>query len=67
MPRRHQDIGAGETAVPALRIDIEVRREELLMLVGPSVCGKTTLIHPAGVLSSPFRSCPASRRLQVVL
>jgi ABC-type lipoprotein export system ATPase subunit len=46
---------------------IEVRRDELLMLVVPSVCGRTTLTHAAGVVSSPFRSCRASRSLQGVL
>jgi ABC-type lipoprotein export system ATPase subunit len=68
MPRRHQEICAGEAAAPSVRgVDIEVRRDELLMLVGPSVCGRTTLIHAAGVVSSPFRSCRASRSLQGVL
>jgi putative ABC transport system ATP-binding protein len=37
--------GSGAGAVQALRgIDLDVRRDELLMLVGPSGCGKTTLI-----------------------
>jgi ABC-type lipoprotein export system ATPase subunit len=66
--QRHQEICAGEAAAPALRgVDIEARRDELLRLVGPSVCGGTTLIHAAGVVSSPFRSCRASRSLQGVL
>jgi putative ABC transport system ATP-binding protein len=60
-------ICAGEAVAPALRgVDIEVRREEMLMLVGRSVCGRTTLIHAAGVVSSPFRSCRASRSLEGV-
>ena len=37
--------GVGSSAVKALRgIDLDVRTNELLMLVGPSGCGKTTLI-----------------------
>jgi putative ABC transport system ATP-binding protein len=44
--------GEGPTQVMALRgIDLEVARGELVMLVGPSGCGRTTLISiVAGVL-----------------
>src|SRR5262245_18997283 len=47
------------TDVPALRgIDLDVRTDELLMLVGPSGCGKTTLISViAGILDHDDGEC----------
>ena len=46
--------GAGEARVHALRgVDLEIRMGELAMLVGPSECGKTTLLSViAGLLDS---------------
>src|SRR5947209_4059201 len=51
--------GGGSSRVTALRgIDLEVRRDELLMLVGPSGCGKTTLISViAGILDRDGGEC----------
>jgi putative ABC transport system ATP-binding protein len=51
--------GAGDTAVHALRgIDLDIRTGELMMLVGPSVCGKTTLISIiAGILDKSDGVC----------
>lgn len=51
--------GRGATATTALRgVDLEVREEELLMLVGPSGSGKTTLLSIiAGVLDSDGGTC----------
>lgn len=51
--------GLGNAAVRALRgVDLDVRTDELLMLVGPSGCGKTTLISViAGVLSRDGGEC----------
>ena len=51
--------GKGESAVTALRgVDLEVRADELLMLVGPSGCGKTTLISVAsGILDHDGGEC----------
>ena len=51
--------GTGNSAVHALRgIDLEVRTNELMMLVGPSGCGKTTLISViAGVLRRDGGEC----------
>src|SRR5207249_412721 len=51
--------GAGGARVVALRgIDLDVRSDELLMLVGPSGCGKTTLISViAGILDRDGGSC----------
>ena len=37
--------GTGDAKVTALRgVDLDVRRDELMMLIGPSGCGKTSLI-----------------------
>ena len=51
--------GTGDARVQALRgIDLEVRKNELLMLVGPSGCGKTTLISViAGILDHDEGEC----------
>src|SRR5438105_3222341 len=51
--------GAGSARVVALRgIDLDVRSDELLMLVGPSGCGKTTLISViAGILDRDGGTC----------
>ena len=51
--------GQGTAAVQALRgVDLEVRTGELLMLVGPSGCCKTTLISViAGVLGRDGGDC----------
>ena len=49
----------GPTKVMALQgVDLEVRMNELLMLVGPSGCGKTTLISVmAGILDHDEGEC----------
>jgi putative ABC transport system ATP-binding protein len=51
--------GSGSAKVTALRgIDLEVRPNELMMLVGPSGCGKTTLISViAGILDQDEGQC----------
>jgi putative ABC transport system ATP-binding protein len=51
--------GSGTAKVTALRgIDLEVRPNELMMLVGPSGCGKTTLISViAGILDQDDGQC----------
>jgi putative ABC transport system ATP-binding protein len=51
--------GTGAGMVTALRgIDLEVRTDELMMLVGPSGCGKTTLISViAGILDQNEGDC----------
>lgn len=51
--------GAGAGQVTALRgIELEVRTDELMMLVGPSGCGKTTLISViAGILDQNQGEC----------
>lgn len=51
--------GSGDAQVQALRgVDLDVRRNELLMLVGPSGCGKTTLISViAGILDRDEGQC----------
>ena len=51
--------GAGAATVTALRgVDLDVRTDELLMLVGPSGCGKTTLISVvAGILDQNEGEC----------
>jgi putative ABC transport system ATP-binding protein len=51
--------GAGAGQVTALRgIDLDVRTDELMMLVGPSGCGKTTLISViAGILDQNQGEC----------
>jgi putative ABC transport system ATP-binding protein len=51
--------GKGDAVVTALRgIDLDVRTNELLMLVGPSGCGKTTLISViAGILDQDDGEC----------
>src|ERR1700761_6664946 len=51
--------GTGASQVTALRgIDLDVKTDELLMLVGPSGCGKTTLISViAGILDQNNGEC----------
>lgn len=51
--------GTGAGQVTALRgIDLDVRTDELMMLVGPSGCGKTTLISViAGILDQNQGEC----------
>jgi putative ABC transport system ATP-binding protein len=51
--------GTGAGMVTALRgIDLDVRTDELMMLVGPSGCGKTTLISViAGILDQNAGQC----------
>jgi len=51
--------GQGASQVTALRgIDLDVKTDELLMLVGPSGCGKTTLISVvAGILDQNEGEC----------
>ena len=51
--------GTGAGQVTALRgIDLDVRTDELMMLVGPSGCGKTTLISViAGILDQNEGEC----------
>jgi putative ABC transport system ATP-binding protein len=51
--------GEGSARVTALRgIDLDVRADELMMLVGPSGCGKTTLISViAGILDRDAGEC----------
>jgi len=46
--------GAGDRRVEVLRgLDLEVRRGELLAIVGPSGVGKSTLLHLMGLLDRP--------------
>jgi lipoprotein-releasing system ATP-binding protein len=46
--------GSGSTRVEVLRdLDLEVRRGELLAIVGPSGVGKSTLLHLVGLLDRP--------------
>jgi putative ABC transport system ATP-binding protein len=51
--------GTGGAKVTALRgVDLDVKTDELLMLVGPSGCGKTTLISViAGILDRDSGDC----------
>src|SRR5512141_2068408 len=51
--------GTGDARVQALRgVDLEVKTNELMMLVGPSGCGKTTLISViAGILDHDQGEC----------
>src|SRR5260370_18810714 len=56
--------GTGDAAVKALRgIDIDVRRGELLMIVGPSGSGRTTLISiMAAILDQDYGKCEVTGR-----
>jgi putative ABC transport system ATP-binding protein len=49
-----KEFGAGDTRTLALRgIDLDVRPDEMTLLVGPSGCGKTTLISIIAGLLKP--------------
>ncbi|MGQ9896389.1 MAG: ABC transporter ATP-binding protein [Acidobacteriota bacterium] len=50
----NKSFGVGNTYLPVLKdINLEIRRNELLLLVGPSGCGKTTLLSVmAGILDA---------------
>ena len=49
-----KSFGVGEARLQVLRgVDLEIKTEEILLLIGPSGCGKTTLLSVvAGVLDS---------------
>ena len=52
----HKSYVMGKEAVPALRgVTLNVRRGEILCLMGPSGIGKTTLLNILGGLDSPSR------------
>jgi putative ABC transport system ATP-binding protein len=49
-----QVFGTGENSVRALdRVDLRVRRGEMLAIMGPSGSGKSTLLHIIGALDTP--------------
>jgi putative ABC transport system ATP-binding protein len=53
----------GEVEVQALRgVDLELRRGELVVLLGPSGSGKSTLLNILGGLTSPPRGPSATVR-----
>jgi putative ABC transport system ATP-binding protein len=50
----HKTYRVGKVDVPALRgVDLEVKRGELLSIIGPSGSGKSTLFHIIGGLTPP--------------
>ncbi|RMG32471.1 MAG: ABC transporter ATP-binding protein [Planctomycetota bacterium] len=52
----HRTFHLGEVAVPVLRgVDLDVRRGEILVVVGPSGSGKSTLLNLMGALDRPDR------------
>ena len=54
--------GDGDTAIDALRsVDLEVEREKLTAVMGPSGPGKSTLMHLLAGLDKPTRATSSSR------
>ncbi|ADB15330.1 ABC transporter related protein [Pirellula staleyi DSM 6068] len=50
----HKSYRKGKIEVPVLRgVDLDLRKGELVSIVGQSGCGKTTLLHLLGTLDQP--------------